>query len=135
MLKKRAGYVNTQAAWTHPNFLQNKTNGVTQRRWLAFCNPPLRDLITAKLGSDVWIRDLYKLKALGQHADDPAFQEEWHKVKLQAKLRTAALVLRLTGKCRGGRQVKYIVPRRPEGLCLDLTLLFTVLLCSMHRNK
>ena len=82
--------------------LQNKTNGVTQRRWLAFCNPPLRDLITAKLGSDAWIRDLYKLKALAPHADDPAFQEEWHKVKLQAKLRTAALILRLTGKCRGG---------------------------------
>ena len=88
------------AVATHRTSLtsQNKTNGVTQRRWLAFCNPPLRDLITSKLGSDSWIRDLYKLKALAQHADDAAFQEDWHKVKLQAKQRTAALVQRLTGE-------------------------------------
>ena len=81
-----------------PNKFQNKTNGVTQRRWLAFCNPPLRNLITAKLGgSDCWIVDLYKLKALKEHADDPAFQEEWRKVKSIAKDRAAALILRLTG--------------------------------------
>jgi starch phosphorylase len=41
---------------------QNKTNGVTQRRWLAFCNPPLRRLITERLGSDEWITDLDRLK-------------------------------------------------------------------------
>lgn len=40
---------------------QNKTNGVTQRRWLAFCNPPLRNLITKVLGSDAWITDLDQL--------------------------------------------------------------------------
>lgn len=40
---------------------QNKTNGVTQRRWLAFCNPPLRNLITKTLGSDAWITDLDQL--------------------------------------------------------------------------
>jgi glucan phosphorylase len=40
---------------------QNKTNGVTQRRWLAFCNPPLRRLITERLGSDEWITDLDRL--------------------------------------------------------------------------
>ncbi len=45
-----------------PHKFQNKTNGVTQRRWLAFCNPPLRKLVTAKLGSDEWIKDLYKLQ-------------------------------------------------------------------------
>lgn len=41
-----------------PNKFQNKTNGVTPRRWLAFCNVPLQDLITKTLGTSDWIRDL-----------------------------------------------------------------------------
>jgi glucan phosphorylase len=49
--------------WLSPaGKFQNKTNGVTQRRWLAFCNPPLRRLITERLGSDEWITDLDRLK-------------------------------------------------------------------------
>jgi len=80
-----------------PEKFQNKTNGVTQRRWLAFCNPPLRQLITSKLGSDHWIKDLYQLKGLAQHADDAAFQEEWRKVKHTAKERAATMIERLTG--------------------------------------
>jgi starch phosphorylase len=48
-----------------PEKFQNKTNGVTQRRWLAFCNPPLREAITQKLGSETWITDLYQLKVGG----------------------------------------------------------------------
>ena len=45
-----------------PQKFQNKTNGVTPRRWLAFCNPGLRDLITRTLGSDTWINDLTMLQ-------------------------------------------------------------------------
>ena len=41
-----------------PEKFQNKTNGVTPRRWLAFCNPPMRALLTRTLGSDAWIRNL-----------------------------------------------------------------------------
>ena len=41
-----------------PDKFQNKTNGVTQRRWLAFCNPGLRALISKKLGNEAWITDL-----------------------------------------------------------------------------
>ena len=41
-----------------PQRFQNKTNGVTPRRWLAFCNPPLRQLISDTLGTDEWINDL-----------------------------------------------------------------------------
>ena len=41
-----------------PERFQNKTNGVTPRRWLAFCNPPLRDLITERLETSSWIKDL-----------------------------------------------------------------------------
>ena len=45
-----------------PEKFQNKTNGVTPRRWLAFCNPGLRGLITETLGDDAWINDLGRLK-------------------------------------------------------------------------
>lgn len=45
-----------------PKRFQNKTNGVTPRRWLAFCNPPLRKLITQTLGTEDWINDLDKLQ-------------------------------------------------------------------------
>lgn len=48
-------------------------------------------------GSDGWIVDLYKLKALKEYADDPSFQEEWRGVKTLAKERAASLILRLTG--------------------------------------
>ena len=44
-----------------PHKFQNKTNGVTPRRWLAFCNPPLRALITRTLGDDLWINNLTRL--------------------------------------------------------------------------
>ena len=39
-----------------PEKFTNVTNGVTQRRWLAFCNEPLRQLLTRRLGSDAWIK-------------------------------------------------------------------------------
>ncbi len=45
-----------------PEKFQNKTNGVTPRRWLAFCNPPLRQLITDTLGTDAWINELDMLQ-------------------------------------------------------------------------
>lgn len=45
-----------------PEKFQNKTNGVTPRRWLAFCNPELAALITDTLGSDKWMKDLDQLQ-------------------------------------------------------------------------
>lgn len=64
----------------YPERFQNKTNGVTPRRWLAFCNPPLRDLITDTLGTDAWINDLGLLRKLNDHAGDPEFQHKWQGV-------------------------------------------------------
>ncbi len=46
-----------------PDKFQNKTNGVTPRRWLAFCNPELSALITETLGSDDWVKDFDLLQA------------------------------------------------------------------------
>lgn len=57
-----------------PQKFQNKTNGVTQRRWLAFCNPMMSNLITSKLGTDAWIGELDLIRQLAQYADDESFQ-------------------------------------------------------------
>ncbi|KAI8467019.1 MAG: carbohydrate phosphorylase-domain-containing protein [Monoraphidium minutum] len=80
-----------------PEKFQNKTNGVTQRRWLAFCNPRLRTLITERLGGESWITHLNELRALRDIADDAAFQEEWRAVKAANKERAARKVRELTG--------------------------------------
>ena len=53
-----------------PDKFANVTNGVTQRRWLAFCNPPLRRLISDRLGSEAWIKCALQLAPLLQlHRD------------------------------------------------------------------
>ncbi|SCZ61185.1 glycogen/starch/alpha-glucan phosphorylase [Thiohalomonas denitrificans] len=74
-----------------PEKFNNKTNGVTQRRWLAWCNPGLSGLITERIG-DGWIADLDQLHQLQSHADDPAFRERWRDVKRANKVRLAELV-------------------------------------------
>eukprot|EP00475_Leptophrys_vorax_P027913 TRINITY_DN3994_c0_g3_i4.p1 TRINITY_DN3994_c0_g3~~TRINITY_DN3994_c0_g3_i4.p1 ORF type:complete len:758 (-),score=89.66 TRINITY_DN3994_c0_g3_i4:26-2275(-) len=80
-----------------PEKFQNKTNGVTQRRWLAFCNPGLKALISEVVGSDDWIADLTKVTALRAKADDPAFQARWRAVKQSNKERLARKIVELTG--------------------------------------
>jgi starch phosphorylase len=80
-----------------PEKFQNKTNGVTQRRWLAFCNPPLRALVSRALGTDAWIGEADLLAGLRPHADDPAFRSEWAAVKRAAKERLAAVIAEQCG--------------------------------------
>ncbi|KAK9801928.1 hypothetical protein WJX73_005816 [Symbiochloris irregularis] len=80
-----------------PHKFQNKTNGVTPRRWLAFCNPPLRALISRTLGTESWINNLTELTALREHADNPTFQEEWQEVKRTAKAAACRKITALTG--------------------------------------
>ncbi len=74
-----------------PDKFNNKTNGVTQRRWLAQCNPGLRSLLDESIGSG-WIQNLDELKGLIPLADDAAFVERWSAVKRQNKKRLAALI-------------------------------------------
>jgi starch phosphorylase len=59
----------------YPGKFQNKTNGITPRRWLLQCNPLLATLLTRTLGNDLWIRDLDRLRGLEKFADDRAFQK------------------------------------------------------------
>jgi starch phosphorylase len=67
-----------------PEKFSNKTNGITQRRWLRLCNPRLADLISSRIG-ETWTTDLYELKKLAPLADDTSFQEEWRRVKMENK--------------------------------------------------
>ncbi|MDO9213261.1 MAG: glycogen/starch/alpha-glucan phosphorylase [Methylococcales bacterium] len=69
-----------------PAKFNNKTNGVTPRRWLAMCNPELAELITETIG-DGWVRDLSLLKKLTPFAEDQAFRDRWHTVQQDAKQR------------------------------------------------
>lgn len=80
-----------------PEKFQNKTNGVTPRRWLAWCNPELSALITSKLGSNDWINNLQMLRQLEPYASDPAFQAEWRAVKRQKKAKMAELIKKISG--------------------------------------
>ena len=76
-----------------PERFNNKTNGITQRRWLKMANPGLSSLITAAIG-DGWVTDLDQLQKLRPLADDPQFRENWHQVKRSAKERLAAYILK-----------------------------------------
>ena len=79
-----------------PNKFNNKTNGVTQRRWLAMCNPGLSELINERIG-DSWITRLEQLRELIPHAEDEDLQQRWREVKLANKQRLADMVERDTG--------------------------------------
>jgi starch phosphorylase len=81
-----------------PQKFNNKTNGVTQRRWLAHCNPELGELISGSIG-DAWVRDLEQLSGLREFQHDRAFGERWHGIKQANKQRLAAFVERETGIC------------------------------------
>lgn len=67
-----------------PGKLTNVTNGITPRRWLKACNPPLSALIDKKIGSD-WPTDLKKLEGLVKFAENKTFQKQFMKVKLENK--------------------------------------------------
>lgn len=79
-----------------PEKFNNKTNGVTQRRWLSHCNPRLRDLINDTIGS-TWEANLEQIEALVPFADDVSFREQWREVKVANKRRLAEYVQRHTG--------------------------------------
>ncbi len=99
-----------------PERFNNKTNGITQRRWLRKCNPGLAGLITDRIG-DGWITDLSHLKKLEKLADDKKFQEEWREVKKQNKEKLAKLVA------------------EEQRLALDVNSLFDTQVKRLHEYK
>lgn len=74
-----------------PEKFNNKTNGVTPRRWLAFCNPHLADLIEEAIDGS-WRSDLDQLKQLIPFAEDSSFRERWRKVKRANKQQLTTMV-------------------------------------------
>jgi len=87
-----------------PHKFNNKTNGVTPRRWIAHCNPGLSRLVTETIG-DGWVADLQQIQRIAGSADDAGFRQRWHAVKQSNKVRLSALV-----------QAKCNVAFNPEGL-------------------
>ncbi|XP_054819460.1 alpha-glucan phosphorylase, H isozyme [Prosopis cineraria] len=80
-----------------PKKFQNKTNGITPRRWLRFCSPELSKIITKWLKSDQWVTNLDLLAGLRQFADNEELQAEWLSAKRANKQRLAQYILRVTG--------------------------------------
>lgn len=83
------------ALW--PEKFNNKTNGVTPRRWLRMINPGLSDLLTRLSGSDDWVTDLDELKKLRSYADDKSVLEELRAIKAANKQNFAEWILERQG--------------------------------------
>ena len=79
-----------------PERFQNKTNGVTSRRWINQANPGLRDLVTKWLDSEAWLKDLSSLAGLRAWKDSQDLQAEWRAVKTSCKARLADVIKRTT---------------------------------------
>ena len=83
-------------AGLYPLKINNKTNGITQRRWLKKANPLLSGLISDAIGPE-WAVDLTRLRKLAGFASDSVFREEWLSVKQENKTRFAGYVEKATG--------------------------------------
>ena len=83
----------------YPERFNNKTNGVTPRRWLLLCNPELSNAITARIGHG-WVNQLTRLAELRPLADDPEFRQELRTIKHNNKLKMARII-----KARNGIDV------------------------------
>lgn len=75
-----------------PERFQNKTNGITQRRWLGLCNRELSAFITQLLGNDDWIIDLDKLKELEKYSDDEETLNKFIQIKNEKKKQLADFI-------------------------------------------
>ena len=79
-----------------PEKFNNKTNGITQRRFLLHANPLLADWITERIG-DKWITDLSEVKKLGVYVDDEKSRQEYMNIKYKNKVRLANYILEHNG--------------------------------------
>ena len=99
-----------------PEKFNNKTNGITQRRFLLHANPLLSEWVTGKVGDD-WITDLPKIKGIEVYADDRKAQAEFMNIKYQNKVRLA----------------KYI--KEHNGIEVDVDSIFDVQVKRLHAYK
>ncbi|KAL0450487.1 UNVERIFIED_CONTAM: Alpha-1,4 glucan phosphorylase L-1 isozyme, chloroplastic/amyloplastic [Sesamum latifolium] len=80
-----------------PNKFQNKTNGVTPRRWIYFCNPDLSAVITKWIGTKDWVLKTEQLAELRKFADNEDLQIEWRTAKRNNKIKLASFLKERTG--------------------------------------
>lgn len=80
----------------YPEKFNNKTNGITQRRWLLHANPGLSDLISEKIGRD-WITNLDELEKLLPYAEDKEFRRRFMDIKRQNKVKLADYIMKTKG--------------------------------------
>ena len=100
----------------YPEKFNNKTNGITQRRFLLHGNPLLADWVTDKIGNE-WITDLSNIKKLSVYVDDEKCQQEFMNIKYQNKIRLA----------------KYI--KEHNGIDVDPRSIFDVQVKRLHEYK
>ena len=100
----------------YPERFQNKTNGITQRRWLGLCNPELSELITEKLGSDAYLRDLSELKKLEDKIDADTIKK-FNDIKFEKKKQLADFI------------------EKNEGVKLDPNFIFDIQVKRLHEYK
>ena len=81
--------------WVYPERFQNKTNGITQRRWLGLCNPELAAFITDRIGAG-WLKDMSKMDKLEAHIN-PDSVKEFNKIKYAKKKQLAAYIKKMDG--------------------------------------
>ena len=79
-----------------PDKFNNKTNGVTPRRWLSHCNNSLAELISSKINKN-WVADFAHVEQLAKFAEDHAFQKQWQESKKANKVVLAEFVEKATG--------------------------------------
>ncbi|XP_028219045.1 alpha-1,4 glucan phosphorylase L isozyme, chloroplastic/amyloplastic-like isoform X2 [Glycine soja] len=80
-----------------PEKFQNKTNGVTPRRWIRFCNPDLSKIITEWIGTEDWVLNTGKLAELRKFVDNEDLQVQWREAKRSNKVKVAAFIREKTG--------------------------------------
>jgi len=100
-----------------PERFNNKTNGITQRRWLVYANPELSQLITELLGNEDWITDLNQLKALDKYATDDNILNRFMAIKHKRK----------------AELVQYI--EKHENVTLNTEAIFDVQIKRLHEYK
>ncbi|CAN1765648.1 Alpha-glucan phosphorylase 1 [Linum perenne] len=80
-----------------PKKFQNKTNGVTPRRWIRFCNPALSKIITEWTGSEDWVLNTERLAELRMFADNKDLQNQWRAAKRENKMKVVSFLKEKTG--------------------------------------
>ncbi|MGN0614454.1 MAG: glycogen/starch/alpha-glucan phosphorylase, partial [Porcipelethomonas sp.] len=101
----------------YPERFQNKTNGITQRRWLALCNRELSGLVTELLGNESWITDLSQLKKISGYSEDDATIKRFLDIKRENKKKLAEFI------------------KKKEGITIDPNSIFDIQIKRLHEYK